>query len=330
MQIKWLSGRPNQNRAIAVHEQKVTVTEPRSCRLTISLLTFGTFDQCAELLPNLCQLLRECSDLSWLDITIIVRNNNPRLDSGPFDRKWQDLIKTFACFRFLLFNDGVNIGYGNGHNTNFDALPCDYFLVLNDDIGFQDVSWLPTALAILENDNVVAGVGAANSPGSITPFYGNGALDREWHRWPLRYVEGSVVVLRASAFGAVGKFDPAYEWALCEDSDLSFRLQAMGYRLEWIDIPHEHWRGSSLNSLPGQVKAAISEHNRSVFFSKWNTSISQNKIGRFQIYDLWSEGIGDVFIASLHLRSYLNSLNDEQRATVIVNTGLPKNFAAKG
>jgi len=323
MHIKWLSREQKQSRPSAQQEDGPLVSLSRPHQLTISLLTFGTFDQCATLLPNLCELLRGCKELPELEITIIVRNNNPRLDSTQFDREWKALSAKYTEFRFLLFNDGVNIGYGSGHNHNFDARPCDYLLVLNDDIGFQDVNWLTTALAILENDERVAGVGASNSPGSITPFYANGALDRQWHRWPLRYIEGSVAVLRASVFTEVGKFDPAYEWALCEDSDLSFRIQAIGYRLEWIEIPHEHWRGSSLNSLPGQVKAGILEHNRSVFFSKWNVSINQNRIGRFQIFDLWSDGLGDVFVSSLHLKSYLETLNDTLRATVVINTSWP-------
>lgn len=326
MQIKWLSPGSHRHPTVAEKKELITAATPKPRRLTISLLTFGTFDQCARLLLSLCQLLYENSDLSSLTslkISVLVRNNNPRLDSGPFDRQWQELIKKYDRFQFLMFNDGLNVGFGMGHNLSFDAVPCDYFLVLNDDIGFPDVDWLATALAILETDTVVAAVGAASNPGSITPFYANGTWAREWHRWPLRYVEGSVMLLRASVFAEVGKFDPAYEWALFEDTDLSFRIQAMGYRLEWIDIPHEHWRASSFNVLPSGVKGAILEHNRSVFYSKWNASINEGRIGRFQIFDLWSLGIGDIFIACLHLKSYLSGLTETQKSTIIVNTSAP-------
>jgi len=323
MKIKWLPRDSHQTQAISELEDALKDSPPLHRRLTISLLTFGTFTHCAELLADICDKLQKNKYMGHLKISIIVRNNNPRLDSAQFDQQWQNIIDDYQNFEFMLFNDGMNVGYGQGHNLNFDALFCDYFLILNDDMAFRGVEWLETALAILENNEVVAGVGAANSPSSITPFYANGVYDRQWHRWPLRYIEGSAALLRATAFTKIGKFDPAYEWALCEDSDLSFRFQAMGFRLEWIDIPHEHSRGSSLSCLPGQVKASILEHNRSVFFSKWNASISQNRVGRFQIFDLWSDGLGDVFISSLHLKGYLYSLTDEQKATVVVNTSAP-------
>lgn len=323
MQIKWLSRNLNRNRTVVKKNESVIAAITDQCKLTISLLTFGSFDRCVELLPNICHMLLNNVKISSIETSIIVRNNNPQLDSTSFDEQWKKLIEQYGKLHFFLFNDGVNVGYGNGHNLNFDAQACDYFLVLNDDIGFENLDWLTTALAILKNDPAVAAVGAANSPGSITPFYANGALDRQWHRWPLRYVEGSIMLLRASVFAEVGKFDSAYEWSLFEDTDLSFRIKSMGYRLEWIDIPHKHWRGSSLNVLPGQVKGTILEHNRSVFFSKWNTSISQNRNGRFQIFDLWSDGIGDIFVSCLHLKSYLAGLNSAQKSTVIVNTSIP-------
>jgi tetratricopeptide (TPR) repeat protein len=295
---------------------------PPPNRLTISLLTFGSFEHCAKLLPILCKFLCETNEISPLKVTLVVRNNNPQLDAREFDLIWEQLRREYDQFNFMLFNDGVNVGYGVGHNLNFIAAECDYFLILNDDVTFPHLQWLPTALAILDYNATVGAVGAANNPRSITP-YSNGAWDREWHHWPLRYIEGSIVLLRASVFAEAGKFDPAYEWALCEDADLSFRIQAIGYRLEWIEIPHEHRRASSFNTLPSQVKGAILEHNRSVLFSRWNTSIGMKYIGRYQIYDLWSDGIGDVFVSCLHLKSYLLSVTDAQRRTIIVNTSAP-------
>jgi GT2 family glycosyltransferase len=276
------------------------------------------------LLPGLCNLLYDLNELSATNITIVVRNNNPVLDSSKFDQIWLEIMQKFDRFNFMLFNDGVNIGYGGGHNRNFEVAECDYFLVLNDDISLSSLQWLAMGLAILQNNADVGAVGAANSPDSITPSYASGTYAWQSHHWPLRYIEGSIALLRASVFAEVGKFDPAYEWGLCEDSDLSFRIQALGYRLEWIDIPHEHQRGSSFNVLPSQMRGAILEHNRSVLFSKWNTAIDTSRIGRFQIYDLWSDGIGDVFISCLHLKSYLQGLTEALRGAVIVNTSAPR------
>ena len=72
------------------------------------------------------------------------------------------------------------------------------------------------------------------------------------------------------------------------------------------------------------MKSAILEHNRSVLFSKWNVALAENKIGRVQIYDLWSEGIGDIFCALLHLRVFTDGLTKEQKNTIVLNTSCPE------
>src|ERR1700730_7556242 len=77
-------------------------------------------------------------------------------------------------------------------------------------------------------------------------------------------------------------------------------------------------------TLPPSMKSAILEHNRSVLFSKWNVALEENKIGRSEIYDVWSDGIGDTFCALLHLRVYTMGLTEEQRDTVILNTSWPE------
>jgi len=174
---------------------------------------------------------------------------------------------------------------------------------LNDDILFPHIDWLDEAFAIFDNRPNVGAIGAINSPHSVTPFLGNGVFERHRDRWPLRYAEASILLVRAKIFAEIGRFDEAYAWAYCEDSDLSFRIQAHGYDLEWLEIPHEHWRASSFNILPETMKSSIVEYNRSVLFSKWNTSLAKNKIGKYQIFDLWSEGLGDIFCAMLHLKT---------------------------
>jgi hypothetical protein len=220
----------------------------------------------------------------------------------------------------MLFNEGFNAGFGKGHNLNFDAAECEYFVILNDDIAFPHINWLDEALVIFDSNPNVGAIGASNSPNSVTPFFANGVFDRHGKRWPLRYIEASVLLVRGKIFAEIGQFDKAYDWGYCEDSDLSFRIQAHGYQLEWLEIPHEHWRASSFNILPASVKSSILEHNRSVLFSKWNVALEENKIGKFQIYDLWSDGIGDIFCALLHLKIFRDRLTSHQKDTMILNT----------
>jgi hypothetical protein len=241
-----------------------------------------------------------------------------------FRKQWTALEEAFPSIRLMLFNEGFNVGFGTGHNLNFNAAECDYFLVLNDDIAFPHINWLGEALAIFEGRPNIGAIGAGNNPNSITPFFANGVFDRHGSRWPLRYAEASVLLIRSKVFAEIGQFDQAYDWAYCEDSDLSFRIQAHGYEIEWVEIPHEHWRASSFNVLPGSTKSSILEHNRSVLYSKWNVAINENKIGKYEIYDLWSDGIGDIFCGLLHLKKFINGLTLQQKWNIILNTSCPE------
>jgi GT2 family glycosyltransferase len=299
---------------------KWTETPSTYRRVTISLLTFSGFERCAKLVSQLCVWLITKTNKLEISFTIIVRNNNPHLDITEFRKEWTTLQEDFPSIRFMLFNEGFNAGFGKGHNLNFGAAQCEYFVILNDDIAFPHINWLDEALAIFDSNPNVGAIGASNSPNSVTPFFANGVFDRHGKRWPLRYIEASVLLVRGKIFAEIGQFDKAYDWGYCEDSDLSFRIQAHGYQLEWLEIPHEHWRASSFNILPASVKSSILEHNRSVLFSKWNVALEENKIGKFQIYDLWSDGIGDIFCALLHLKIFRDRLTSQQKDTMILNT----------
>jgi Glycosyltransferase family 9 (heptosyltransferase)/Tetratricopeptide repeat len=297
---------------------------PNNRRITISLLTFSQFDRCVTLVSQLCDWLADKSDLLGISFTIIVRNNNPHLHITEFQEQWTKLEERFSSIRFMLFDEGFNVGFGSGHNLNFAAAESDYFLILNDDIAFPHINWLVEALDIFGNRPNVGAIGASNNPNSITPFFANGVFDRHGNRWPLRYAEASVLLIRSKVFTEIGQFDKAYDWVYCEDADFSFRIQAHGYELDWVEIPHEHWRASSFNVLPDSTKSSILEHNRSVLYSKWNVAISENKIGKSEIYDVWSEGIGDIFCGLLHLKKFTDGLTLQQKQALILNTSCPE------
>ena len=105
-----------------------------------------------------------------------------------------------------------------------------------------------------------------------------------------------------------------------EDADLSLRAQQHGYKLAWLPIPHQHWRSTSFNSLPGSVRSSILEHNRARLFSSWRHAFATGRVGRFVVYDLWSDGLGDVFCALPHLAAALHAMTKRQRANVVINT----------
>lgn len=297
----------------------------RAIRLSVSLLTFSNFDNCANLLSSIHEWFYDLSRNQNYIVTFVIRNNNPSLDSSEFDKLIYRLRAEFPSISILFFNDGMNIGFGRGHNRNFLAEESDLFLVLNDDIGFGNSEWLHTMLRTINSNNNIGAVGAIENPIAVTPFYGNGVFPDAATRWNMRYAEGSVLLLRSVAFSDIGMFDDDYSWAVFEDADLSFKLQQSGYIVTWTPVPHEHMRSSSFNILPPQTKYSILEQNRSNLFSKWNVSLRSNSLeGNLELYDLWSDGIGDVFCALIHLYCYASELSSKRRDNIVVNTSAPE------
>ena len=210
-------------------------------------------------------------------MTIVVRNNNPLLDSTDFDLVWRQLAEQFPLIAFMLFNDGYNTGFGGGHNLNFASAGSDYILILNDDIGLPNLDWLDEMLIIFKNNDTVGAVGALENPTSVTPFFANGVHERFDLRWPLQYAEASILLLRSEAFAKIGGFDKAYIWAMFEDADLSFRLKANGYQLSWVAVPHQHWRSSSVNALPGQIRQSVLQSTTDR--SSWRNGMLRSRRG---------------------------------------------------
>ena len=102
----------------------------------------------------------------------------------------------------------------------------------------------------------MACVAAAQTPQHINPMFGNGQARPALAVETLKYAEASVLLFSGQIFEQFGMFDERFEWAMCEDTDLSLRAQQLGYRLHWMPMPHEHWRSTSVNSLPASVRSS--------------------------------------------------------------------------
>ncbi len=154
-------------------------------------------------------------------------------------------------------------GFAENHNTAFEAVASDYFCVLNPDIRCSDDP-LPGLIDGLEHarDGLVAPqvIGPTGMPEDsarrrMTPvrilrrvLARGGDGDYELSHQPIQpdWVAGMFMLLRASAFRAVGGFDPRYR-LYCEDADLCLRLWAGGWRvrlLPWVRAVHDARRQS--------------------------------------------------------------------------------------
>jgi GT2 family glycosyltransferase len=295
--------------------------------LIVSILVFSGADNILKLLDTLPDWLAKFAvDLDY-KVTIIVRSNNPRLELASVRSFIENQNKraedTNSDLTIEFIEGTCNLGFGAGHNANFTMHKSDFFLILNDDIGFPNLDWLPQSLQRFESDAAVALIADDRSPRYINPFFGNGMHPSSSRELPLTYAEASVLIVRSAIFAQVGMFDEAIEWVMSEDSDLSFRIRQLGKTIEWMSFPHEHWRSTSINALPSFTKHSIIEHNRAQFFAKWGEALRLGRIGNYDLFDLYSDGIGDTFCALFHISAYIERLVPEFVQRVVVNTNHP-------
>jgi len=194
---------------------------------------------------------------------------------------------------------GANLGFGSGVNRGVEASTGDHLLILNPDTVVEPGTVKALAGA-LDRDPGMAAVGPRieNVDGTLYPSVrsfpnlavaaGHAFLGLLWPRNPFsrRYrmldwdhghsapavdwVSGACMLVRRSAFEAVGGFDESY-FMYVEDVDLCWRLGRAGWRIGYEPAGRVvHALGGSSRLMPYRMIAA---HHRSLlrFASKTST-----------------------------------------------------------
>lgn len=182
-----------------------------------------------------------------------------------------------------LIETGANLGYGGAINVAVATLPPEvrYILVSNPDVELQ-----PGAVSVLvdrlESDPGVGAVGpkVLNPDGTVYPSarrlpslrigIGHGLFTQLWptNPWSRRYREadadpeverdagwlsGSCLLIRRSAFDAIGGFDDGY-FMYFEDVDFGERLHRAGFRNRFVPASVVvHTGGHSTKSISGDM-----------------------------------------------------------------------------
>jgi GT2 family glycosyltransferase len=168
--------------------------------------------------------------------------------------------------RVRLIRNSTNVGFGRGVNQGMGATSAPLVLIMNPDCRLHPgaVAALQAQLEVhdgcavvgprvLDPDGAVQG-SARGDPDMLTGLFGRTGRLREW--FPLLpaarrnvvtdvavgngtpsvvvdWVSGACMLVRRSAFDAVGGFDPRY-FMYWEDADLCRRLRARGYHVRYV------------------------------------------------------------------------------------------------
>jgi GT2 family glycosyltransferase/glycosyltransferase involved in cell wall biosynthesis len=183
---------------------------------------------------------------------------------------------------------GCNRYFGEANNIAAEAARGRYLCLLNND-AFVQPGWLPALVKALEEkpEIGVAGPMFLNPDGSVQEA--GATIDAEGH--PVRlgrgqkqsaaeisaprfvdYISAAALLLSRALFLEAGGFDLAYEPAYYEDTDLCFKIQALGRKIRYCpEAKVIHLEGQSANNNPvAQARRkALGNLNRSKFVSRW-------------------------------------------------------------
>jgi GT2 family glycosyltransferase len=159
-----------------------------------------------------------------LALSVLLHDNSP--DPETVERIARLPVFHDAFARVDVERSETNLGFGQGHNANAARGNAPFLLVLNQDCVLEpDVlaSLIETATG---DDASVAAWELRQIPYEHPKAYDPVTLDVPW-------VSAAAVLLRRSAFDAVGGFEPRI-FMYGEDVDLSWRLRAKGFRLRYL------------------------------------------------------------------------------------------------
>ena len=188
-----------------------------------------------------------------------------------------------------LISTGSNLGFGAAANIGVREADTDWVLVANPDVVWR-AGTIDRLLAAADRWPSAAAVGPAitTPDGQLYPSArliptigigaGHAALGSLWprNRWTRAYraeaqaiderstgwISGSCMLMRKSAFDAVGGFDAGY-FMYFEDVDLCARLHDAGYDVVYAPgAVVLHNQGHAANREPGRM---VAEHHRSAY-----------------------------------------------------------------
>jgi GT2 family glycosyltransferase len=153
-------------------------------------------------------------------------------DNGSSDATVKNLLniqKTYgAQFKSILLEEGGNIGYGAGHNTNFAKCQNKFVLVTNVDLEFE-ADTLPTLLKVAAADAPqVASWECRQKPYEHPKDYHPVTGETLWS-------SSACVLFRLSAIQKVGMYEEAL-FMYGEDVELSYRLRDRGFKLKYVPM----------------------------------------------------------------------------------------------
>jgi len=148
-------------------------------------------------------------------------------DNGSTDSTL-DICNSFTqreLFAKIHMESKDNLGFGCGHNNNFQYCKSDFILVTNVDLTYEHDSIIKLVTFAKNDESNTASWEMRQKPFEHPKIYNPTTLETSWS-------SSACVLFRKSALDLVGGYEPRI-FMYGEDVELSWRLRANGYRLKY-------------------------------------------------------------------------------------------------
>jgi O-antigen biosynthesis protein len=275
-------------RELGVEESMEEILRNEVCKTSIVILTYNNLEY-----NKLCiESIRKYTPKETYEI-IVVDNNST--DGTAEWLKQQKDIK-------LILNK-KNVGFPKGCNQGIKASgKGNDILLLNNDI-IVTPNWLENMHLCLYSDNLIGAVGAVSNSCSyyqaIPVEYNN--IDEmlrfadnfnksDASKWEQRVkLVGFCMLIKRTVMNEIGLLDERFTPGNFEDDDLSFRIQAAGYKLMLCKDTFIHHFGSTSFKKDAEAYNELLLANSKKFEEKWGFNSSYSTFIREEIIERISE-----------------------------------------
>lgn len=240
--------------------------------ISISILCFNRWDVTKRCLESILVHTRDAKT----EIEILV------LDNGSTDRTPRELANwAHVDRRVRVLTEPENRGVILAKARTFRESRGDIFVSLDNDC-WVGPRWLELLTAPI-NRRPSAGLPIIAQVGRSGAFGTLGHTGIGHHGGRLDYIDGSCFAVRKDAAIQVGGVvDTAFDFAYCEDPDLSLRLRKAGWLIAVVNTPvhhQEHQTAHHSGPVLGKRLKEAAEKNHRLLLKRWGGYVKTGHFG---------------------------------------------------
>jgi O-antigen biosynthesis protein len=213
------------------------------------------------------------------------------VDNGSSDDT--PLLKDIANIVYI--RNDENLGFVGGCNTGFEKAKGEYVIFLNNDAEVTE-TWLSALYDTIKNDPTVGIVGSKiiypngvlQEAGGIIFKDANGLnygkfdqADSYQYNYvrEVDYCSGASIIIKRDLMQKFGGFDPLYQPAYYEDTDLSFKVRREGLRVLYQPLSViYHIEGGTAGTSTSSGFKKYQTINKEKFFKRWKKTLEASHV----------------------------------------------------